>query len=447
MKRLIVSLGMILGYVSTLLAQDLSKKWTLDDCINYAIEHNIITQQLNLKQQEASVNLNSARMSRLPNLNVNTYQNWNFGRNSNNQQGVYEDLATSSTGISVSSSIPVFAGFQINNQIKASKLDMEAATQQLEKAREDLAINITSLFLQVLFKKEIVRVSEEQLALSKQQIEQTKILVDVGKVPKSQLFDMEAQVARDEVTAIESRTNLTLALLDLAQNLELEDLDSFDVQAPENKDISKDEMDVLLSPNSIYNQAVQLKPIIKEQEYLLESSKKNLQVARSGYYPQLSLGMSYSNSYFYIHNTDNNISFSNQLSNNGGETIGLTLSIPIFNRNQARNRVRIAKLNMKNQQLELDNAKKTLYKQIQTAHINAIVARERYHAAARAVVASKESFKYAQERYNVGKLSAFEFNDAKTKLTQSESTQIQAKYDYIFRTKILDFYHGIPITL
>ncbi len=439
-----------------------AKLWSLEDCINYAVSHNLSIQQLQLQQEDAEVQVNTAQMSRLPNLNAGVGQTWSFGRGQT-VTGLYESQTLSNSNLSVSSSVPLFTGFQIPNQIAKSKLDLQAATQQLEKAKEDLALNIASLYLQVLFNKEILRVNEEQLIFSTSQIERTKTLVDVGKVPHSQLTDINAQAAKDEVSVIQAKNTLELSLLDLAQSLELERARFFDIEVPVIENVVEEYMSSVQPPDVIYDNALNIKPMIKEQELRLESTKKSLKIAESGYLPKLSLNMSYGNSYYYNYSAEgqwvvnkdlpdggytwHNKSFSNQWKDNAGESIGLSLNIPIFNRFQVRNQVRSAKLNIQNQQFVLDNTRKTLYKEIQTAYLNATAAQEKYRASGHAVIASTEAFKYATERYDIGKSSVYEFNEAKTKLIQSQSEQIQAKYDYIFRTKILDFYNGIPIKL
>jgi len=442
-------------------AQDV-KKWTLEECISYAIEHNIDIRQRELNRQNAAIDVNTAKMSRLPNLNANVGQNWNFGRGLT-EKNIYENQNSSNTGFRIGSSTPLFTGFRINNEIEKSKLDLDASIQHLEKAKEDIALNVASLFLQVLFNKELLKVNEEQLFLSKAQIERTENLVEVGKVPESQLFDIKAQVAKDEVSLVQARNNLQLSLLDLAQNLELERYTLFDVATPELGDVFGNNIQSLLPPEKIYDNAVGFKPQIKEQELRTEIAKKTLKIAQSGYMPTLNLGLGYSNGYFYnytmegrwIENKEDpsksfiwhNESFYNQIKNNAGQYISLDLNIPIFNRFAVKNQVRAAKLNIENQQLLLENVKKTLFKEIQTAYLNAVAAQEKYRSSVKSVAASQESFKYSQERYELGKSSVFEFNEARTKLIQSLSEEIQAKYDFIFRSKILDFYNGVPIKL
>jgi outer membrane protein len=406
-------------------------------------------------------------MSRLPNLNAGVGQSWNFGRSNSTPSGMYENQTNSNTSLSVSSNTPIFTGFRISNEIEKNKWDLEAAIQNMEKAKEDLALNVAYLFLQVLFNKEILKVNEEQLSLSQSQIERTEQLVEVGRVPASQLFDIKAQVARDEVSVVQARNNLHLSLLELAQSLELERNASFDVEAPELGDVLGNNIQSILPPAHIYDNAIGFKPQVKEQELRTESAKRSLKIAQSGYMPTLSLNMGYNNGYFYnytmegreyetynpadpdnpIISTWRNRPFSNQIRNNAGQSVSLSLNIPIFNRFAVRNQVRNARLNIDNQQLILENVKKTLYKEIQTAYLNATAAQEKYRASHKSVEASQESFRYAEERYQIGKSSVFEFNEARTRLIQSQSEQIQAKYDFIFRSKILDFYNGLPIKL
>jgi outer membrane protein len=424
-----------------------TKQWSLEECIRYAVDHNIAIRQISVQKDIAEVNLNTAQMSRLPDLSAGIDQNFSFGR-TQIQSGLYENQSQSNSSFSLGTSIPVFTGFRIPNEIAKNKLDLAAAAENLEKAKEDLALNVASLFLQVLFNKELLKINREQLLLSQAQIERTLILTKAGKVPLSQLYDIEAQAANDKVSVVEAENNLKLALLDLAQSLELEQFADFDIVTPEYEDVVAEYISSVQPPQVVFNNAVQIKPVIKEQQYRVESAEKSLKIAQAGYLPTLNLNAGYGVNYFYLydkklHNTD----FSYQFRNNAREYIGLSLGIPIFSRFSVRNQVRNARFNILDRQLALDNTKKTLFKEIQTAYLNAVAAQEKYRASQQAIKASSESFNYARERYETGKTSVFEFNEAKTKLVRSQSEEIQAKYDYIFRTKILDFYNGIPIKL
>lgn len=431
-------------------AQEQTAPWSLEACIDYAYANNIQLKQKVEEQEARKVELHTSKHSWLPAVNANMGQSFQFGR-STSKSGVIVDQNASNTTFNINLDMPLFDGFKIPNDIAARKLDLQAAIESLNKAKEDLAINIASYYLQVLYNKELQRVAQLQVDLDKEQVAKTEAMVDAGKVPLSQLYDIKAQLAKDEVTLTEAANNVQLALLDLAQSLELERSDrSFDIVTPQITDAVAENMSSILPPETIFDQAVTFKPQIKEQEYLLESQKRMLKVAQAGYYPKLNFGASYSNGYYHTSmggEFADTRSFGDQLKQNGQKIVGFSLSIPLFNRFQVRNSVRSARIGINNQQLMLENSKKTLYKEIQQAYYNATAAQEKYQASDKSVAASKEAFDYAQVRYAAGKSTVFEFNEAKTKYAQSLAEQAQAKYDFIFRAKILDFYRGTPLKL
>ncbi|MDR3194221.1 MAG: TolC family protein [Tannerella sp.] len=438
--------GLLFGLCLSAAAQ---QAWTLEACILHAVEHNIQLKQREQEQAAREIELHTSQNSWLPNLNAGLGQNQDFGR-SPSKDGLIVERNSANSSASLQTSMPVFDGFRIPNDIAARRLNLQAATEALNKAKDDLAVGVASYFLQTLYNKEIRQIAELQVAFTAGQVRKTEALVNAGKVPASQLYDIKAQWAKDEATLTEARNNVSLALLDLAQSLELEHFSSdFDIVAPEIDDPILALASSLLPPDHIYESAVTVKPQIKEQEYLLESQKKMLLVAQSGYYPKLNLNASYSNGYYRYSGGEDivNVPFGDQLRQNERKTIGLSLTIPIFNRFEVRNSVRSARVAIVNRELMLESARKTLYKEIQQAYFNATAAQENYTASGKSVEAGKEAFTYAEERYSAGKSSVFEYNEAKTKYAQSLSTQAQAKYNFIFRAKILDFYNGKPITL
>ena len=422
----------------------------MEACINYAYANNLQLKQKMEEQEARKVELHTSKHSWLPAVNANMGQSFQFGR-STSKSGVIVDQNAANTTFNINLDMPIFDGFKIPNDIAARKLDLQAAIESLNKAKEDLAVNIASYYLQVLYNKELQRVAQLQVDLDREQVNKTEAMVNAGKVPLSQLYDIKAQLARDEVTLTEATNNVQLALLDLAQSLELERSDrSFDVVTPQITDAVAENMSSILPPETIFDQAVTFKPQIKEQEYLLESQKRMLKVAQAGYYPKLNFGASYSNGYYHTSmggEFADTRSFGDQLKQNGQKIVGFSLSIPLFNRFQVRNSVRSARIGINNQQLLLENSKKTLYKEIQQAYYNATAAQEKYTASDKSVASSREAFSYAQARYEAGKSTVFEFNEAKTKYAQSLAEQAQAKFDFIFRAKILDFYRGTPLKL
>lgn len=447
MKKVIYILPALLLSLSVG-AQETTKKWTLEECINHAIINNIDLKQQEQQRALSEVDLNTSKNSWLPDLNGSLGQNFDFGR-SPSKDGTIVDRNSSNSSAYLSLSMPIFDGFKIANDIAAKKLDLQAATEALNKAKEDLAVGVASYFLQVLYTKEIKNVAELQVDLTSRQVVRTEELVNAGRVPLSNLYDIKAQLAKDEASLVEAENNADLALLDLAQSLELErESAQFEVEAPTIVDAIDKYISSIVPPTNVYDNAVTVKPQIKTQEYQLESSKKSLKIAQAGYIPKLNLNASYSNGYYhYSGDGATNIGFSDQLKQNERKTIGFSLSVPIFNRFQVRNSVRSARINILNRELALENSKKVLYKEIQQAYYNATASQEKYIASTKAVDAGKEAFSYAEEKYKTGKSSVYEFNEAKTKYAQSLAEQAQAKYNFIFRAKILDFYNGNPITL
>lgn len=444
MKKYILSCCLL----CTGLYMQAQQKWTLRQCIDYAIEHNIEIKQQAVAVRNSEVDLSTSKNSRLPDLNAGVDQGFAFGQVIKSASNIASSGDLSTTSFSISSSIPLFTGFRITNEIKVNELNLLAATEGLKRAKEDTQLKVAALYLDVLFKKEILKVYKEQVSLSQSQVERTKLLVESGKSPMSQLYDIKAQLANDELNVTTADNDLVLSLLNLAQSLNLLENRGFDVEEPTLGDIIGENISSIIPPDQVFQMAVAERPHIKEAEYKLLSSQKGLKVAQAGYYPNLSFGMSYRTAFDkFLNSGIENPSISDQLSQNQRKSIGFTLSIPIFDRLLTRNKVRSARLNIENRELELDNVKLILFKEIQQAYQNATAAQAKYSSTEDAFIAADESFKYAKERYDIGKSTVFEFNDARTKLISSKSSQIQAKYDFLFRAKILDFYRGEPIDI
>jgi len=422
------------------------RQWSLAECIDYAVEHNIDIRRQALAVEGAELDLNTARNSRLPNLNASMGENFNFGRSPNMATGVYEANQTASTSLGASSSIPVFQGFRISRQIESNRLDLLAAMEGLERATEDLSLAVAGYYLDALLKKELLAVAAEQVEMTRGQVERTEALVEAGQVPLSQRYEIEATLARNELTLTTATNDLAASLLDLAQLLNLPDPAAFDVADP---DTGGDAVAVgrgsLLSPEAIYDQALAIKPHIREAEYRLESSLNDVRVARSQRLPSLSLGLSYSSGYSYIFNRDGTAPidpFFDQIRNNQRQSVGLSLNIPIFNRLSTRNQIRAAELASQNRALDLDNAKLALFKEIRQAWQSAVAAESRHTATERAYRAASTALDYARERYEVGKMTVYELAEAQMQLISTRSEQLQAKYEFLFRTRVLDFYRG-----
>mgnify|MGYP001629202075 FL=1 len=419
--------------------------WTLRQCIDYAIEHNIDIRRTANAAEQSEVSVNTAKWARLPNLNGSAGQSWNWGRTQtaikNEATGdystVYVNTNSNSTNMSVSTSIPIFTGLEIPNQYALAKLNLKAAMADLEKAKEDISINIASAYLQVLFNKELHQVSLGQVELSKEQLARISRLAELGKASPAEVAEAKARVAQDEMNAVQADNNYQLALLDLSQLIELETPEGFTLSAP----VVTLDLLPLTPPDEVYQTALTTKAAVQAAQYRLEGSKHSIRIAQSAFYPQLNLNGSLGTNYYST--IDRN--FSQQLQDNFSKYVGLSLSVPIFNRFSTRNRVRTARLQQENYALQLDNTKKTLYKEIQQAWYTALASESKYTSSSTAADASEESFRLMSEKYDNGKATAVEYNEAKQNLMKAQSDELQAKYEYLFRTKILDFYKGVPI--
>ena len=394
--------------------------WTLRRCIDYAIEHNINVQQTANSAEQSKVEVNTAKWARLPNLSGSASQNWSWGRTASPVDNTYNDINSGSSSFSLGTNIPLFTGLELPNQYALTKLNLKAAIEDLNK--------------------ELSKVAQSQVGLSKEQLSRITRLHEVGKASPAEVAEAKARVAQDEMSAVQADNNYRLALLDLSQLLELPTPENFSLATPD----TELEFSPLTSPDEIYNQAMLYKPGIKAAEYRLEGSEKNVRIAKSSYYPQLSFSAGLGTN-FYTVNGNAGSNFGNQMKNNLNKYAGFSLNIPLFNRLATRNRVRTARLQQTNLALQLDNTKKVLYKEIQQAWYNAIAAESKFKSSESAVEASQESFRLMSEKFDNGKATSVEYNESKLNLTKALSDRIQAKYDYLFRTKILDFYKGQPI--
>lgn len=428
---------------SALLPCKAQEAWSLEKCIDYAIEHNLTVKQQEAARDKNAIDLNTARWSRLPDLNGSASHSFNFGRSlqSNN---TYQSINTQSTGFSVSTSIPLFTGMQIPNAVALSKMNLQAAVEDLNKAKEDISIQVTSAYLQVLFNQELAKVAHDQAALSKEMLAQKEAFFRNGKASESEWLEAKARVAQDRLSAVQADNSLSLALLDLSQLLELPSPDNFRIAAP---DVKMERLEKgLTSPADIYNQAVLTKPAVMAAMYRLQGAAKSVKIAQSAWYPQLSFGAGLSTNYYKMSGREN-ARFRTQLRDNFSQYVGFSLSVPIFNRLSTRNKVRSARLDQTTLAWQLEETKKSLYKEIQQAYYNAANSRTQYYSSETAQEAAESSFELMKKKYINGKANATEYNEARTNWMKALSDCIQAKYEYLFRTKILDFYKGTPLTL
>lgn len=436
MKKYIILIAVLLVSGGSFAQQS----WTLKDCVEYALKHNIQIQKQEIANEQQKIALNTAKNQRLPNLNGSASQSFSFGRAASPVDNSYVDNNSSNSSFGINTSIPIFTGFQIPNNIELSKLNLKAATEDLNKAKEDISVNVTSAFLQVLFNEELCKVATEQINLSKEQLDRMSRLEEVGKASIAQVYEAKATLAQDELAAVHAENNRKLAILDLTQLLELSSPEGFSVVSPE----MEPEFQALSTPEDIYSLAMVNKPAVLAEQYRLQGMDKNIKIAQGAYYPTLSLNGGLSSGYYTMSGITGR-NFGQQLGDNFNKYFGLSLSIPIFNRYETRNKVKTARLNYSTQALQVEESKKSLYKEIQQAYYSAVAALAKFNSGKTAVEASEASFKLMREKYENGKATSVEFSQVKVNLMKASSDQIQAKYDYLFRAKILDFYKGLSL--
>lgn len=418
---------------SSVFALSAQQQYTLQECIEIALENNRNIKQQELNKEQKEIAYSQARTDLLPNLNASAGQNFVFGR-SIGYDNVYQNTNSSQTSFNIGSNITLFDGLRMKYNIDARKAEMFISEADLQKIQDDIVMSVSTAFMQVLMNKELLQISNELIELTQTNLQRLNELVNSGKVARGELYEIEAQQAKEEFNQIQAENNLKLSLLDLAQIMEIENFENFDVVVP--NDILVDE-DILLSPNTIYEAALIVRPEIRGAQYRVESSQKEIMIAKSAYYPSLSFGASMGSGYYNMNGRDN-ASFGTQLKNNRSTSLGFSLSIPIFNKFQVRNRVKSAQLALENSRIEVDKTKIALRKKIEQAYYNAIGAESRWEAAQKSEVASKEAYRFAEQKYENGRGTSYELSQAKSNLANVLSDQAQAKYEYVFRLKILE---------
>ncbi|MEW5845169.1 MAG: TolC family protein [Bacteroidota bacterium] len=446
MKKSIFPILVILTITSSVFSQE---PWTLERCIEYALANNIQVKQQELNVKVNEVNLLQSKMEALPTLNINGNHSYSFGLVTNYITNTKESLNTQATSFSISTGIPIYNGFQLTNTRKQNQFDLKASVADVEKVKNNIALTIASLYLQILYQQELVEIAKRQVELSKMQLERTKVLVSAGSLPEGNLYEVEALVASDELQLVNTQNQLNLSYLNLTQLLELKSTEGFQIAKPVIPAVDSVKL-MNENPAQIFSTAEGIMPQIQSARYKLQSSEIGLKIAKGGLQPRLSLGANYnSGAQFRIQDNYDFTGdpFFTQIKNNASKSIGLSLSIPIFNGLSARSRVSTARIGLMNAQLALESERNALYKDIQQAYADAIAAEKKLQASLKSKTASEESFRYTQNKFNIGLVTALDFTTAKNKLAQAETDLLQAKYELIFKTKILEFYKGLPLKL
>lgn len=419
----------------------IAQGWTLDSCISYAQQQSYSVIRANMAVKNAEIAERSARLAMTPSVNAGIGENLSFGlvEGVNN---VRENRTQSTTSFNASVSMPLFTGLRVTNQIKRTGAELQAALAEVESAKENVELNVITYYLQAMYFREMQSVQKQQLTLSEQLLERTQVLVAEGRKSESELYEVEAQVAQNRQALTEAENSYRLALVDLCQLINYKDIEGFyNAQcAMHNAQFEMQNTASLLpNPDEVFAHALTNRPSLEVQRNRVASAELAIKETKAEFYPQLNLNASWGTGYYHTFN-GNNPAFGNQFVDNGSEVIGLSLNIPIYNRMQVRHAV-------KRQQIALDEARLTelelkdrLYKDIQSAYYNALAAKDKYEAAQKSREAGVKALEFAESKYELGRLSTYEYNEAQTRLYRAEAEETQAKYEYLLRTRILEFY-------
>jgi outer membrane protein len=445
-----ITIAIILSGLSFSIAFAQEKEfWSLEKCINYAIENNIQVKRQELQSELTEKDYTQSHFNFTPSLNVGVEHSLSAGRALNTELYRWENQQQTFGSMGVRSELTLFNGLQNFNTLAQRKYSFLSSREDLEKTKNDITLQIMNYYLQVLFDEELLDVSKSQYEVTLLQVEKTKRLVEVGNVAMGQLYEIQAQAATEKLNYTVNRNKLQLSVLDLVQLLDLDSVGDFAVLHPESLSVENTLLPASFN-DAIANALVNM-PEIRGAEYRVKSSEKSLSVQRGGRSPEVYLsGVYYSryqNGSYNPNDSTFNYPLIDQLKDKRYSQITLGLSIPIFNRFQTQTAISKAKISLADSKFQLEQQKQILYKNIQQAHTDALGAFEKYQSALEAVKSNEEAFNYTRQKYEVGLVNAVDFSIAKNNYSKARSELAQAKYEYIFKVKILDFYTGKPIQL
>ena len=465
---------LVLTAVLCTLSSFSQKSWTLEECINRAKEENLDIKQVKLSVLSSEQQQLQSKLSLFPSLNGGGSQGYNYGRTVDPYSNEFTTLNVKTNNFSLSSTVTLFSGFQNINKVKRDNYEYMAKKYDIEKVINDISITVATDFLQLLFNKELVIMAEKQLDISSQQEERISKLVKEGQLAKSSLLETRSQVASEQLQLVKAKSQKAIALLNIKQLLEIEANNNFEILVPAN---SLPKQNKIPSTEEIYKSALEVFPNVKSAEYRLKSSDKSLAISRGGRSPRItingSMGSGYSDARTRITGIDSlgmmpsgyqlssgeNVlmpildfnseitPFNQQLKDNFSQSLSFALSIPLFNGWMTNSSIANAKIGVLSAKNDLQKTKNQLRKQVEQVRADVIAAEKQYEFAKKSAEALQESFTYNEQKFNEGMLNVYDYNDAKNKLIKAESDLLQAKYDYLFKIKILDFFMGKPLTL
>lgn len=424
-------------------AQDSSnvKVWSLNDCIEYAHAHNLHIKRQELQAEMAEEDLLQSKLQILPDINGSAYRTYSFGHQIDPTTNDFISDRTINDAFGIQSNVDLFTGLVNYNSIKKNELEMLAAIQNVEKEKVNISLEIAKAYLQILFNKELQQVANNQREVIELQVGRTEKLVQSGNAAKGDLLEMQAQLAAEDLNVTNALNNLKLSYLNLAQILDLEEPELFDVKFPDSVEVNT--LAAIVDVDVVYQDAVTYLPHIKQASLNLDASEYDLKIQKG----QLSPTVFLSGDWMSRYSDKDTLGYSDQFENYASKSFSFGVRVPIFNKGQKMNNISRAKIGVLDAEARYDQTHQQLLKEIQQAHNDAVSAADKYKSSSQAVESYSEAFKYTEKKFEVGIVNSVEYNISKNNYIKAQSELVQAKYQYIFSIKILDFYRGIPLSL
>ena len=445
MKYKLTLLLIILGTI-TLSAQ--LKKWTLEECVTYAVENNLTVEQFRLDLENAQLDKSDAIGNLIPTFNGQISAQSSTGLSFNPATNEPVNIVQKSASGNVTSFVTLFDGLRNYKQIQRAKLNAIASQYRLDNLVDDIRLNVALNYLNVLSNKESLKVFEAQYAVTEQDLKRTQELVESGVLPRGDLLEIEATAATQEQQIINGKNQVLISRINLAQLLQITDYENFDIA---DEEFEVPPSDILNnSAKTIFSKALSFRNDIKFSESNVTLAEKDLEIAKGAVFPTLGAFINYNTRYsdqFFDPFTGQLIPFKDQLWINDGISFGAQLNIPVFNGWSTRNGIRRSKISLEKARLQLEQDKLALETNVNQAYVDVENTAKTYEASLKTLDARRLAYDYARERYNVGVMNAFDFSQAQARVDNAAAEVIRSKYDYIFRIKVLEFYFGLPIVL
>ena len=480
LKRITIILFLPLLFTGFAQAQEV---WSLEKCINHALNNSLSVKQTQVGVQQAELTKKGNKLSRLPSINANTNGGFNFGRTINPTTNAFVNVNQFGQSYSLSGSIPLYTGGLINNSIKQSDFDLSAAKADADEVANNISLNVATAYLSILFAEEQLANAQSRKVQTQEQLDQTDKLIKAGTRPQSDRLNIVAQLARDDQSIVAQENLVEQTYLDLKNFLELEPDYDFRIERPEINVPSSSELETLNFVD-IYGQAINTQPQVRAGEMRMKSAELGINIARSNTLPTISLsgglntnfsdqGIDFENPIItsrttrvaldnaFVGGVPTNVEFDNtsesvnfpdadyftQLSSNFGQNIGFNVSIPIYNNHRNKIAIQRAELNIITTEITNKQVKQQLKSSVQLALSNARAAKKTYEASLRSVEALQDAYNNADKRFQLGAINTFEYTTSKNQLDQAKIDLIVAKYDFVFKLKVVDFYTGKPLKM